>query len=65
MGLENENVAAVGDQIFTDVIGSNRCNMTSILVDPVAKKDIWITALKRPIEKAILNSYLKKQKENQ
>lgn len=64
MGLEPENVAAVGDQIFTDVIGSNRCNMTSILVDPVAPKDIWITALKRPIEKAILNSYLKKQENN-
>lgn len=64
MNLEPENVAAVGDQIFTDVIGSNRCNMTSILVEPVEEKDILITAIKRPIENAIIKSYLKKKEKN-
>ena len=45
-----ENIAVVGDQIFTDVIGGNRCNMFTILVDPVSKKDYLYTAWKRPIE---------------
>ena len=32
MNLEEKNIAAVGDQIMTDVIGANRCKMFSILV---------------------------------
>lgn len=48
--MKPENIAVVGDQIFTDIIGANRCKMFSILVDPVGKKDFWYTAWKRPIE---------------
>ena len=47
---KSENIASVGDQIFTDVIGANRCKMFSILVDPIDKKDYWYTAWKRPLE---------------
>ena len=52
-----ENIGVVGDQIFTDVIGGNRCKMFTILVEPIAEKDIWITMIKRPIENAIKNKY--------
>lgn len=65
MNLESKNIAAVGDQIMTDVIGSNRCNMFSILVDPISTKDIFITKLKRPIERIIINKYLSKIKKEQ
>ena len=59
---KSENIGVVGDQIFTDVIGGNRCNMFTILVEPIAQKDIWITMLKRPLENAIKNRYkLKKE----
>lgn len=50
LNIDYKNIAVVGDQIFTDVIGGNRCNMFTILVDPVDKKDLWYTAWKRPIE---------------
>lgn len=60
MNLKPENIAAVGDQIMTDVIGSNRCKMFSILVKPIAEKDIFITKIKRPIENLIISKYLKK-----
>ena len=53
LNIPFENIGVVGDQIFTDVIGGNRCNMFTILVDPVGKKDFWYTAWKRPIEKRI------------
>jgi hypothetical protein len=53
LNLKSENIAVVGDQIFTDVIGGNRCNMYTILVDPIIKKDFWFTAWKRPIENKI------------
>ena len=59
-----ENIGVVGDQIFTDVIGGNRCKMFTILVDPIAEKDIWITMIKRPIENAIKRKYNKNQKMN-
>ena len=35
-----ENIGVVGDQIFTDVVGGNRCKMFTILVEPIAEKDI-------------------------
>ena len=54
---KSENIGVVGDQIFTDVIGGNRCKMFTILVEPIAEKDIWITLLKRPLENAIKKRY--------
>ena len=57
-----ENIGVVGDQIFTDVVGGNRCKMFTILVEPIAEKDIWITLIKRPIEGAIKKRYMQKQK---
>lgn len=65
LGLEACKIAVIGDQIFTDVIGANRSQMFSILVNPIAKKDIWVTRLKRPIEEFIIKSYVKEQKKKE
>lgn len=62
MGLKVEEIAAVGDQIFTDVLGGNRVGMFTILTKPIDERDIAITKIKRPFEKIIINNYLKKQK---
>lgn len=59
LNLDYENIATVGDQIFTDVIGGNRLNMFSILVEPIAKKDLFITRLKRPLENIVIEKYKK------
>lgn len=56
-----ENIAVVGDQIFTDVIGGNRCHMYTILTKPINKKEYWYTAWKRPIENYIIKKYLEKE----
>lgn len=58
-----ENIAVVGDQIFTDVIGGNRCKMYTILVDAIEEKDFWYTAWKRPIEIKIKEKIRKITKE--
>ena len=58
-----ENIGVVGDQIFTDVIGGNRCNMFTILVDPIDRKDYWYTAWKRPIENKIKEKIKKRKNE--
>ena len=60
--LKEENIAVVGDQIFTGIIGANRCNMFSILVKPIEEKDYLITKIKRPIEKFIIKRYEKNKK---
>ena len=60
--LNSEQIGVVGDQIFTDVIGGNRCKMFTILVEPIDKKDLLITAWKRPIEEKIKQKF-KKTKE--
>ena len=60
--LPNENIAVVGDQIFTDIIGANRCQMFSILVKPIEEKDYLITRRKRPIERFIIKRFEKKKR---
>ena len=61
LNLDSENIAVIGDQIFTDVIGANRSQMFSILVKPINEKDIWVTKIKRPIENSIIKKYLEKE----
>lgn len=61
MNLPSEQIAVVGDQIFTDIIGANRTKMFPILVKPINEKDIWITQIKRPIETKIIQKYLKRK----
>lgn len=63
--IKSENIAVVGDQLFTDVLGGNRCKMFTILVDPRDdKKDYWYTAWKRPIENKIKNKYKTNEEKN-
>lgn len=58
---KSENIGVVGDQIFTDILGGNRCNMFTILVEPIDPKDFWYTAWKRPIENKIKKRYKNKK----
>ena len=60
MELEPENIAVVGDQIFTDIHGGNKVNMLTVLVKPIDKKEILFVRLKRWPEKYIISNYLKK-----
>lgn len=59
--LNEKEIAVVGDQIMTDVYGGNRAGMFTILTKPLDKKDIFITRVKRPLEKIIINKYLKQK----
>ena len=61
--LKEEQIAAVGDQIFTDVWGANRSHLFSILVKPIEKQDIWVTKLKRPVENWVIQNYEKQIRE--
>lgn len=60
LGFKPEQIAVVGDQIFTDVIGGNRCNMFTILVDSIDDKDFWYTIWKRPLENVLKKKFREK-----
>lgn len=64
MKVDKENVLMVGDQLFTDVWGGNRFGVKTILVCPIAEKEIFVTRVKRPIERWILRKYYKREMES-
>ncbi len=59
MQLPPEQVAVIGDQIFTDVLGGNRLGLYTILVVPLSEKEFIWTKLMRLFERQVLN-YLKR-----
>ena len=50
---ENE-VAIIGDQMLTDIVGGNRVGITTILVNPISVKDPFWTKPNRSMEKRIM-----------
>ena len=62
LNLNSENIAVVGDQVFTDVLGGNRVKMYTILTKPIDEKDYWYTKIKRPLEKIVIKMYLRQNR---
>ena len=56
-----DEVMTIGDQVVTDILGSNRCQLDAILVKPIKKKnEKWFTKLNRMTEKRIIKRMMKK-----
>lgn len=51
--LKAHECVIVGDQIFTDVLGANVCNMKSILVNPIGKEKSLVFRVRRKLENRI------------
>ncbi|HHW70033.1 MAG TPA: YqeG family HAD IIIA-type phosphatase [Clostridiales bacterium] len=49
-----ENTLVIGDQIFTDILGGNMMGLTTILVDPLSKKEFITTKFMRLLEKTLM-----------
>lgn len=47
----NKEMIMIGDQIYTDILGATRVHIHSILVDPISKKENFITKNIRFLEK--------------
>jgi predicted HAD superfamily phosphohydrolase YqeG len=62
MEVKPAEVAVIGDQIFTDVLGGNRSGLYTILVKPLAKKEFYGTKISRAMEFFILHRYNRKHK---
>ena len=51
MELTNSQVAVIGDQLFTDVLGGNRLGLYTIWVTPLSAKEFVGTKITRRLEK--------------
>lgn len=52
-------IAIIGDQLLTDILGGNNVGITTILTDPLTKKDMIFTKFNRCIEKSIIKKLRK------
>jgi HAD superfamily phosphatase (TIGR01668 family) len=62
MGTTPETTLFLGDQLFTDVWGAKRTDITSVLVKPIHPKEEIQIVLKRVLEKVVLYFYYKEKK---
>ena len=60
MNIQAEEAVVVGDQMLTDVFGSNRNGLYTIMVVPVKRTDGFITKFNRIIERRLLNHFKNK-----
>ena len=57
LGEKRKNVAIVGDQIFTDILGGNIVGVKSILLTPIKLEDGWSFKVRRKLEKKLYKRY--------
>ncbi len=57
VGEKRKNVAIVGDQMFTDMLGGWVSRVKKILLTPILPEDKWSFKVRRSLEKKILKRY--------
>ncbi|MCX7783928.1 MAG: YqeG family HAD IIIA-type phosphatase [Meiothermus sp.] len=56
LALSPREVAVVGDQLFTDVLGGNLIGAYTVLVPPLSKREMGYTRLVRKLERWVLHN---------
>ncbi|HHW62263.1 MAG TPA: YqeG family HAD IIIA-type phosphatase [Syntrophomonadaceae bacterium] len=62
MGVEPNETAVIGDQIFTDVLGGNRAGLFTILVRPINRREFVGTKISRFAEFFVLRRLYRSRK---
>ena len=57
--LKKEEMALIGDQLMTDIMGGNKYGIYTVLVDPLAKKELKVTGINRFFERRALKKLAK------
>ena len=61
MGCAPNQLAMVGDQLFTDIWGGNRFGCMTILVEPIQEETMFFFKAKRFVEKIVLKDMPRRQ----
>jgi len=59
MDISSGQLAVVGDQLLTDILGGNMFGAYTVLVVPIVESDAPITKFNRQIEKLIMNYFFR------
>ena len=59
LGLPARQIAMVGDQVYTDILGANLCGMQTILVIPAQTEDKMAFRIRRYLERGVIRKYYK------
>jgi len=59
LGANARSTCAIGDQVFTDVVGANWSGITSILVEPLSPRESPHTRLIRLIERPLRRRWMR------
>lgn len=59
LSFNESEVAIIGDQIMTDVLGGNMTGITTILTNPISKKDFIFTKINRVRERRVIKKLSK------
>ncbi len=51
--LKDTEIACIGDQLVTDILGANRMGFTSILVNPISTYDFKISKITQILERKV------------
>lgn len=57
LAAKKRNIAIVGDQIFTDVLGGNALGIKTVLLTPIKEEEMWSFRLRRSIEKKLFKMW--------
>lgn len=60
LGTQPLETAALGDQIWPDVVGARRMGILSILVVPLTKREFLGTRIKRLVERPVLRAMVRR-----
>ncbi|MHC5372713.1 YqeG family HAD IIIA-type phosphatase [Enterococcus sp. LJL120] len=63
LGLKNNEILMVGDQIMTDIRAANGAGIPNVLVKPIVDTDSWKTQINRFFEGHIMKHLAKKHPE--
>ena len=58
--LKEHEVAAIGDQLLTDIYGANKVGITSILINPIGEYEKFGTKINRFLEKFVYHNLKRK-----
>lgn len=53
LGYQSHEIAVVGDQLLTDMLGGNRCHLYTILSHPLVERDLKWTKINRVFENMV------------
>lgn len=61
-GIPREETVCIGDQLFSDILGANKCGIPCILVEYIRQENESRIGIKRHLEKIILKFYRNNRK---